>query len=76
MAILAGDALLTDAFACAASADLPGKPDEPNDGLSGGAIAGIAVGSTAVAGIGVFALIWFVIKKKSLAELLAIFKKK
>ena len=56
--------------------ETPENPDEPNDGLSGGAIAGIAVGSTAVAGIGVFALIWFVIKKKSLAELLAIFKKK
>ena len=45
------------------------------DGLSGGAIAGIAVGSTAVVGIGSFSLIWFVIKKKSWADFLAIFKK-
>ena len=44
--------------------------------LSGGAIAGIAVGSTAVVGIGGFSLIWFVIKKKSWADLIAIFKKK
>ncbi len=38
--------------------------------LSGGAISGIAVGSVAIAGIGGFSLAWFVIKKKSLAELL------
>ena len=33
-------------------------------GLSGGAIAGIAVGSTAVAGFGGFSVFWFAIKKK------------
>ena len=52
------------------------KLEEPKDGLSGGAIAGIAVGSVAVAGVGGFALVWFVIKKKSWADLVAIFKKK
>lgn len=56
-----------------------GESDEDvnsdGDGLSGGAIAGIAVGSTAVVGIGGFSLIWFVIKKKSWADLLVIFKK-
>ena len=56
-----------------------GEPDEDvnsdGDGLPGGAIAGIAVGSIAVVGIGGFSLIWFVIKKKSWADLLAIFKK-
>ena len=51
-------------------------PDTPKDGLSGGAIAGIVVGSVAVAGLGGFALVWFVIKKKTWAEFLAIFKKK
>ena len=51
-------------------------PDKPKDGLSGGAIAGIVVGSVAVAGLGGFALVWFVIKKKSFADLIAIFKKK
>ena len=34
-------------------------------GLSGGAIAGIAAGSTVAAGAGGFSLFWFVIKKKS-----------
>ena len=38
-------------------------------------IIGIAVGSTAVVGIGGFSLFWFVIKKKSWADFLAIFKK-
>lgn len=41
-----------------------------SEGLSGGAISGIAVGSVAAAGIGGFSLFWFVIKKKSLAALL------
>lgn len=47
----------------------------PSEGLSAGAIVGIAVGSTAAVGLGGFSLFWFVIKKKSLAELLAIFKR-
>ena len=51
------------------------KPQEPK-GLSGGAIAGIVIGSVAVAGLGGFAVFWFVIKKKTFADLLAIFKKK
>ena len=51
-------------------------PDTPKDGLSGGAIAGIVVGSVVVLGLGGFALVWFVIKKKSFADLVAIFKKK
>ena len=55
----------------------PGGDKEPEKtGLSGGAIAGIAVGSVAVAGLGGFSLFWFVIKKKSFADLIAIFKKK
>ncbi|MBR2385046.1 MAG: hypothetical protein IKA99_05535 [Clostridia bacterium] len=52
------------------------KLEEPKGGLSGGAIAGIVVGSVAVAGVGGFALVWFVIKKKSFADLIAVFKKK
>ncbi len=54
-------------------------PDKKG-GLSGGAIAGIVVGSVAVVGIGGFAIFWFAIKKKSFAELIAaikgLFKKK
>ncbi|MBP3606569.1 MAG: carbohydrate-binding domain-containing protein [Clostridia bacterium] len=44
-------------------------------GLSAGAIVGIAAGSAAVAGVGGFSLVWFVIKKKSFADLLGVFKK-
>ena len=53
----------------------PETPDKPNDGLSGGAIAGIVIGGVAVLGLGGFALVWFVIKKKSFADLVAVFKK-
>ncbi len=53
----------------------PNKPEDPKDGLGTGAIIGIAAGSTAVVGVGGFSLFWFVIKKKSLADLLAVFKK-
>ena len=42
--------------------------DEPKS-LSGGAIAGIVIGSIAVVGIGGFLLFWFVIKKKKLSDL-------
>ena len=45
-------------------------------GLSGGQIAGIVIGSVAVAGIGGFAIFWFAVKKKKFADLIAIFKKK
>lgn len=59
------------------NADNPGGEIEPEKtGLSGGAIAGIAVGSVAVAGLGGFSLFWFDIKKKKFADLIALFKKK
>ena len=49
---------------------------ESNDGaLGAGAIIGIVIGSVAVVGVGGFALFWFLIKKKSFADLIAIFKK-
>ena len=49
-------------------------PDE-KEGLSAGAIVGIILGSVATVGIGAFAVIWFVIKKKSFTDFIAIFKK-
>ena len=49
-------------------------PPAKNEGLSGGAIAGIVVGSVAVAGIGGFAIFWFAIKKKTFADLIAAIK--
>ena len=54
----------------------PGGEQPEKTGLSGGTIAGIAVGSVAVAGVGGFSVFWFVIKKKKFADLIAIFKKK
>ena len=58
--------------------DTPATPEQPQEhkGLSGGAIAGIVIGSVAVAGLGGFAIFWFVIKKKTFADLLAVFSKK
>ena len=50
-------------------------PTDETDGLGIGAIVGIAAGSTVVGGAGIFALVWFVIKKKTWADLLLIFKK-
>ena len=44
------------------------------DGLSGGAIAGIVIGSAAVAGIGGFAVLWFAVRKKTFADLIATIK--
>ena len=49
-------------------------PPAKNEGLSGGAIAGIVIGSVAVAGIGGFAIFWFVVKKKTFADLIAAIK--
>jgi hypothetical protein len=51
-------------------------PTDDNDGLPTGAIIAIVAGSVVVGGAGIFALVWFVIKKKTWAEFLAIFKKK
>ena len=39
-------------------------PTDDDGGLGTGAIVGIVIGSAAVAGVGGFALFWFVIKKK------------
>ena len=50
-------------------------PPAKKDGLSGGAIAGIVIGSVAVAGIGGFAIFWFAVKKKTFADLIAAIKK-
>ena len=50
-------------------------PPAKKDGLSGGAIAGIVIGSIAVAGIGGFAIYWFAISKKTFADLGVALKK-
>ena len=56
--------------------DTSDESGETKKGLSAGAIVGIVAGSVAVGGVGGFALFWFAIKKKSFADLIAIFKKK
>ena len=45
------------------------------NGLSSGQIAGIVIGSVAVAGIGGFAIFWFAVKKKTFADLGVALKK-
>jgi len=56
----------------------PENPESPttNGGLSAGAVVGIVVASVVVVGCGTFALVWFVIKKKTWADFVALFKKK
>ena len=44
------------------------------EGLSGGQIAGIVIGSVLLAGIGGFAIFWFAVKKKTFADLIAAIK--
>ena len=51
-------------------------PKPAKSGLSGGAIAGIVIPSVLLLAVGGFALVWFVILKKTWAQFLAIFKKK
>ena len=50
-------------------------PDK-KDGLSGGQIAGIVIGTLLFAGIGGFAIFWFAIKKKNFKDLGEAFKRK
>ena len=50
-------------------------PPAKKDGLSGGQIAGIVIGSISVAGIGGFAIFWFAVKKKTFADLGVALKK-
>ena len=46
-------------------------PPAKKDGLSGGQIAGIVIGTLPLAGIGGFAIFWFAVKKKTFADLIA-----
>lgn len=47
---------------------------EQDKSLSAGAIVGIATAGTAVAGIGGFSIVWFVIKKKKFSDLIVLIK--
>lgn len=46
-----------------------------NNGLSGGAIAGIVIGSVALAAIAGFAIYWFIIKKKHFSDIARLLKR-
>lgn len=49
-------------------------PAPDKNGLTGGQIAGIVIGSLAGVGIVGFAIFWFVVKKKTFAELISAIK--
>lgn len=71
---VAGEKTLTAVYEDMPSGGGEITPPAKKDGLSGGAIAGIAIGSVAVAGIGGFAVLWFAVKKKTFADLIAAIK--
>ena len=50
-------------------------PGDAPGGLGAGAVAAIVIGAVVVVGFGGFALTWFVIKKKTFADLVATFRK-
>ena len=54
--------------------DAPNEIKPANEGLSGGQIAGIVIGTLPLAGIGGFAIFWFAVKKKTFADLIAAIK--
>ena len=54
----------------------PEKPEENKGGLSAGAIIGIVLAALVVGSIGGFAIYWFVIKKKTWADFVKLFKRK
>ena len=69
-----GETTLTAVYEDKSSGGGEITPPAKKDGLSGGQIAGIVIGSVAVAGIGGFAIFWFAVKKKSFADLIAAIK--
>lgn len=66
---VAGETTLTAVYDDKPSGGGEITPLAKKDGLSGGQIAGIVIGSVAVAGIGGFAIFWFAVKKKTFADL-------
>ena len=54
----------------------PDKPNKGNAGLPAGAVVGISIGAVLLLAIGGFAIVWFVVLKKTFADLKAVFKKK
>ena len=69
-----GETTLTAVYEDKSSGGGEITPPAKKDGLSGGQIAGIVIGSAAAAGIGGFAIFWFAVKKKAFADLIAAIK--
>ncbi|MCI6502541.1 MAG: hypothetical protein MSA49_04870, partial [Clostridia bacterium] len=66
-----GETTLTAVYEDKPSGGGETPPAPKKEGLSGGAIAGIVIGSVLVVGIGGFAVFWFVIRKKTFADFIA-----
>ena len=69
-----GETTLTAVYEDKSSGGGEITPPAKKDGLSGGQIAGIVIGSVLLAGIGGFAIFWFAVKKKTFADLIAAIK--
>ena len=69
-----GETTLTAVYEDKSSGGGEIAPAPDKKGLSGGQIAGIVIGSLAGVGIVGFAIFWFVVKKKSFAELISAIK--
>ena len=69
-----GETTLTAVYEDTSSGGGEITPPAKKDGLSGGQIAGIVIGTLLFAGIGGFAIFWFAVKKKTFADLIAAIK--
>ena len=69
-----GETTLTAVYEDKSSGGGEITPPAKKDGLSGGQIAGIVIGTVLLAGIGGFAIFWFAVKKKTFADLIAAIK--
>ena len=69
-----GETTLTAVYEDKSSGGGEITPPAKKDGLSGGQIAGIVIGSVLLAGLGGFAIFWFAVKKKSFTDLIAAIK--
>ena len=72
---VSGEKTLTAVYEDKSSGSGEITPPAKKDGLSGGQIAGIVIGSVLLAGIGGFAIFWFAVKKKTFADLGVALKK-
>ena len=54
----------------------PESSEPAKKSIGAGGVVGIVLGSVAVCGIGGFSVFWFVLKKKTFADLIGVFKKK